>query len=119
MRREGLPCATWLKRDQSAATSKRCAAAPCCSWWASAFSMSAYCCTGGQTMPAEISIGATKSGGRVTVASGGRDSVSTSSPPPRSQALASPPTTRITSASPRPMAKRASLMTSCCETPSS
>ena len=32
----------------------------------SAFSISAYCCTGGSTMPGATSMGATKSGGRVT-----------------------------------------------------
>ena len=43
--------------------------------------MSAYCCTGGQTMPAAISTGATKSGGLVSTSSGGRSSSSVSTPP--------------------------------------
>ena len=60
---------------------------------ARAFSMSAYCCTGGQTMPAAISTGATKSGGRVSTSSGGRSSSSVSTPPSRAQARASEPAT--------------------------
>ena len=39
--------------------------------------MSAYCCATGQTMPAAISTGATKSGGLVRTSSGGCSSSST------------------------------------------
>ena len=79
--------------------------------------MSAYCCTGGQTMPAAISTGATKSGGLVRTSSGGRSSSSVSTPPSRAQARASDPATTTVPARPVATSASAWLITSCWETP--
>ena len=103
---EGLWAATALKRAQSAAISLRWRSAGRPSAAARAFSMSAYCCTGGSTMPAATSTGATKSGGLVSTSSGGPSSSSISTPPSRAHARASAPAT--TTVPNRPAATAAS-----------
>ena len=70
-------------------------------------------------MPAALSMGATKSGGRVTTSSGGSRFLVRLVAPVRAQRRASPPTTTTVPYSPAATAASAWLMTSCCETPTS